>query len=152
MFPTYLPRYNATALRQVHSIFTNTTTQHPSIAPFSVYVLEGYSHQAVNAVPEDSTAFPNRAYPILSSPVWGYNDSSLAGTIQAASRAIRDAMVKGTGENQPLRGYVNYAFGDESTEELYGHEKWRVQKLKMLKRKWDPKGRFGFYAPIPVGN
>jgi hypothetical protein len=152
MFPTYLPHYNTTALRQVHTIFTNITTQHPTVASTSIYVIEGYSHQAVLAVPSDSTAFPYRAYPLLASPVWGYNDTALSGTIQAASRDMRQAMVRGSGEGQPLRGYVNYAFGDESTRELYGHEAWRGKKLKALKKRWDPRGRFGFYAPIVPGD
>lgn len=150
MFPTYIPRYNSTALRRVHSIFNNITTTYPTVAMNSIYVLEGYSQQAVKAVPEHSTAFPNRAYPILTSPVWGYNDTAISGVIQAASRDMREAMVFGTGEGEPLHAYVNYAFGDETTHELYGYEAWRVEKLEALKRRLDPQGRFSFYAPIPA--
>lgn len=29
----------------------------------------------------------------------------------------------------------------------YGHEQWRQDKLKALKTKYDPKGKFSFYAP-----
>lgn len=60
---------------------------------------------------------------------------------------MRQAMVEGSGSKQ-LRAYVNYAFGDESLPEMYGYEPWRMQKLRELKRKYDPKGRFNFYAPI----
>ena len=43
---------------------------------------------------------------------------------------------------------VNYANGDETLEEMYGHEGWRLEKLRRLKKEWDPENRFGFYAPI----
>ncbi|KAI1585122.1 hypothetical protein PtrCC142_012205, partial [Pyrenophora tritici-repentis] len=30
----------------------------------------------------------------------------------------------------------------------YGHESWRQKKLQALKQKYDPTGKFSFYAPI----
>lgn len=47
-----------------------------------------------------------------------------------------------------MHAYVNYAHGDETLEEVYGYEAWRVARLRALKEKYDPLGRFGFYAPI----
>ena len=47
-----------------------------------------------------------------------------------------------------LNVYTNYAYGDETTQQLYGHEDWRIEKLRRLKKKWDPKGKFNFYNPI----
>jgi FAD/FMN-containing dehydrogenase len=44
--------------------------------------------------------------------------------------------------------YVNYAHGDEKLESLYGYEPWRLEKLRALKKEYDPKGKFSFYAPI----
>lgn len=49
---------------------------------------------------------------------------------------------------EKLRAYVNYARGDESMENMYGHEPWRLEKLRRLKKEFDPHGRFNFYAPI----
>ena len=46
--------------------------------------------------------------------------------------------------------YLNYAFGDESLEELYGFEPWRLKKLRNVKQEYDPHGRFNFYGPITV--
>jgi len=42
--------------------------------------------------------------------------------------------------------YVNYAYGGESLEDLYGVE--NLERLSKLKRAYDPGNRFGFYAPI----
>ncbi len=53
------------------------------------------------------------------------------------------------GEPQrPLNAYVNYAYGDETLEQMYGYEPWRLQKLRALKKKYDPENRFRFYNPI----
>jgi hypothetical protein len=65
----------------------------------------------------------------------------------AASREVRRVLVEGSEEGR-LNAYVNYASGDESMPELYGHEPWRLEKLRRLKAKYDPQGRFNFYAPI----
>lgn len=45
--------------------------------------------------------------------------------------------------------YVNYANGTEGLGASYGYDEWRLQKLKELKRKWDPEGMFSSYHPIP---
>jgi hypothetical protein len=31
---------------------------------------------------------------------------------------------------------------------MYGHESWRIERLRGLKKKWDPENRMRFYAPI----
>lgn len=57
-------------------------------------------------------------------------------------------MLEGT--EVQYHAYVNYARGDESMEEMYGYEDWRLEKLRGLKKqyRYDPHGRFNFYAPI----
>lgn len=62
---------------------------------------------------------------------------------------MRQALVEGSGEGR-LNAYVNYAFGDETLPEMYGHESWRLEKLSRLKKQYDPLGRFNFYAPIDL--
>jgi hypothetical protein len=64
-----------------------------------------------------------------------------------AGREIRRILIEGLGST-PFNAYVNYAFGDETVEQLYGHEKWRIDKLRALKAKYDPLNRFNYYAPI----
>lgn len=48
----------------------------------------------------------------------------------------------------PPATYVNYAFGDEPLESMYGYEPWRLSKLRGLKQKYDPDNRFRFYNPL----
>jgi hypothetical protein len=63
--PVYLRSYSITAMRKVHDIFTDITSRYPSIASDSTILIEGYSQQAVTAVPANSTAKPFRDYPLL---------------------------------------------------------------------------------------
>lgn len=52
---------------------------------------------------------------------------------------------------QPTRkpsAYVNYAMGFEPIEQWYGYEPWRLNKLRTLKKRYDPHGRFNYYNPI----
>ena len=44
--------------------------------------------------------------------------------------------------------YVNYAFGDESLESMYGYEPWRLERLRALKAQYDPNNRFAYYNSI----
>jgi len=62
---------------------------------------------------------------------------------------MRKALLDGSGSKE-LHAYVNYAFGDETLQEMYGFETWRVPRLRGLKKKYDPDGRFNYYAPIAL--
>jgi len=42
---------------------------------------------------------------------------------------------------------MSFASGDESSQAIYGGED-RVEKLRALKEKWDPKGAFSFFNSI----
>lgn len=63
------------------------------------------------------------------------------------ARQTRDLWNQGQPDLQPST-YVNYAHGDESLESIYGYETWRLEKLRLLKAKYDPEGRFNYYNPI----
>jgi hypothetical protein len=60
---------------------------------------------------------------------------------------MRSVILEGSGTSQ-LQAYINYAYGDESIEAWYGYEPWRLEKLRQLKRMFDPDSKFSFYAPI----
>lgn len=77
-----------------------------------------------------------------------YTDPSWSDDVIATAMEIKRVMTASDGPKEPPRGYVNYGFGHEAEEELYGYETWRLERLRKLKRKYDPDGKFGFYAPI----
>lgn len=57
----------------------------------------------------------------------------------------------GAPELLPLT-YVNYAFGDESLQSIYGYEEWRLERLRGLKQTYDPTNAFRYYNPIVQQN
>jgi hypothetical protein len=65
-------------------------------------------------------------------------------------RKIREVLFAGSGLRR-LSAYVNYAYGDETLEQIYG-EGWRIDRLRKLKKEYDPYGRFSFYNPIVPGD
>jgi hypothetical protein len=77
-----------------------------------------------------------------------YSDKKLDAKAEVFGKALRQMLADGSAE-QNLSTYVNYAYGDESLEELYGFDAWRLEKLRKLKGLYDPENRFRFYAPIP---
>jgi Berberine and berberine like len=51
------------------------------------------------------------------------------------------------GTNNALQNrYVNFAYGGEKDDELYGAGK--LDRLRELKKKWDEKRHFSHYNPI----
>lgn len=115
----------------------------------SVVLLEGYSQQGVKALPSNDSAYPFRGSNLLLAPVIRFieKDNELAKKAKDLGEALRDILHEGSGRITK-RTYVNYAFGTESVEEIYGDEWWRQEKLSALKEKYDPNGKFKFYAPI----
>jgi len=148
-FPTDLKSYNISAMRSIYEIFDNGITNEPQLST-SLMMIEGYSVQGVQAIPENSTAVPFRAERLLLSPTIFFSDTggaNLQATALSWGKNIREVLREGEGETL---SYVNYAHGDEGPGAWYGHEHWRIEKLKTLKKVWDPQNKFGGYAPIPV--
>ncbi|KAK4129230.1 FAD-binding domain-containing protein [Parathielavia appendiculata] len=146
-FPIYLEAYNPAAMQQVYSAFASATN---ASSPFanSLFMFEGYSMQGVEAVSPASTAYAFRGDHLLVAPLIQYTPGGPARDQRAAQlgNQLRQILHQGSGRSQ-MHTYVNYAYGNESPGDWYGHEQWRQDRLKALKAKYDPKGRFNFYAP-----
>ncbi|KFY48029.1 hypothetical protein V495_01670 [Pseudogymnoascus sp. VKM F-4514 (FW-929)] len=146
MFPISIKSYNVQAQRAAFDAFNSFTADTRFLN--SAILFEGYSTQAVKAVSSDTTAFPHRADNFLITPVVSYPvNSTLDSYAIAFGDNLRKALHKADGSTE-MHTYVNYAHGDETLQELYGYEAWRVSRLESLKSKYDPKGHFSFYAPI----
>lgn len=147
-FPIDLQVYNVTALQNAYDLFATATQETPALNG-SIFLFEGYSLQGVQAVPQESTAVSYRGDRLLVAPVLVFEPDGGALDAKAISvgQQIRDAIREGTGQEQ-FHAYVNYAFGTETNQEMYGYEQWRQDRLLALKDKYDPKRRFSFYAPI----
>lgn len=142
--------YNVTAQQQIFDSFTRRIAQSPALAATGIVIHEGYSTAGVTAVASDASAYPFRADHLLVyfSAILAKNSSSaLVDAAWEWADEVRDQWNGG----QPGRlpdAYVNYANGLEPLEQRYGHEPWRLQRLRGLKAKYDPNNRFRFYNPI----
>lgn len=150
-FPIELQNYNTTAQRSLYNLLSDA---HKNVPAFnrSIVLLEGYAQQAVKAIPSKSSAYPFRGSNLLVSPIVRYIDEGeeLAKNGTDLGEALREILHVGSGR-AVKRTYINYAFGTESVDEIYGVESWRHKKLLDLKKKYDPEGKFIFYAPV-AGN
>lgn len=112
-------------------------------------MFEGYSLQGVKAIDSKASAFAFRGDNFLAAPLVSYAplDDELDEQAAELGTQLREILHQGSGRDE-LHVYVNYAFGDETPQEWYGSEPWRQERLRSLKKKYDPEGRFSFYAPI----
>lgn len=142
--PVGLQRWDTANIRAVHDIFSKL----PDGLHQSGMLLEAYSVKAVQAVDPASTAYALRGDDLLAAPTFTFDagNASLAAVAETAGKQVREAMMRGTGLR--LGAYVNYAVGDEGLEAVYGYEGWRLKRLRSLKGRYDPEGRFGWYEGI----
>ncbi|KAM5439798.1 hypothetical protein MferCBS31731_004208 [Microsporum ferrugineum] len=149
-FPIYLEAYNPSAMKQAYDLFA---AQANLASPFhnSIFMFEGYSTQGVKAIDPMSSAFAFRGDNCLAAPLISYEpaDAALDQKAAALGQQLREILHTGSGRSE-VHTYVNYAFGTETTQQWYGSEQWRQDKLRSLKQKYDPNGTFSFYAPITV--
>ncbi|KKK15845.1 hypothetical protein AOCH_004102 [Aspergillus ochraceoroseus] len=148
-YPISFPKYNIEAQRAMFDAFAEGTA---GSSPYnhSMILVEQYSVQGVQAIPEYSTAFPHRQDNLLLSPVLVYTPSAgLDAGAKEFGDNLRQILLEGT-DSDELHAYVNYASGDEGPESWYGYEPWRINRLQALKAQYDPEEKFGYYAPIPA--
>lgn len=147
-YPIGLKTYDIAALRMVYDDIDQTFRQHPQLAG-SFFLLENYSTQAVQAIDEDSTAFPHRSDKILVTSYIQYQpDADVELVAHEYGLRLRKHLLDKSDDPTRLRAYVNYAHGTESLEEVYGWDESRLARLRKLKAKWDPKNRMRYYMPI----
>lgn len=147
-YPIGLQSYNTAAVRKVYDKIDATFREVPELAG-SFFLLEGYSTQGVEAVDARSTAFPHRDDKILVTSYVQYQPNATIDPIaQDFGKTLRNYLLQGSDDPAHLRAYVNYANGDESPQEVYGWDEWRLEKLRKLKTQWDPENRMRYYVPF----
>ena len=72
-------------------------------------------------------------------PNWPPSEPALAAVANNYGHQARDIFHDGDIPGRPLSTYVNYASSDKTPEMLYGYEPWRLEKLRGLKKKYDPR-------------
>jgi hypothetical protein len=144
-----LPSYNTTAARAAFAIFAELTAD-PRFNT-SVLLLENYGMKGVKKVDPETTALAReeRRLPVVINPTiwWEGVDEEAEAEAEVFGERIREAWYEGA-VAVGRHTYVNYASGTEGVRQLYGHEGWRVERLRGLKRSIDPNNGFGFYNSV----
>ncbi|CRG86689.1 hypothetical protein PISL3812_03699 [Talaromyces islandicus] len=148
-FPIYLQTYNVAAQKRAWDMYA-PAIRGSSVFNNSIFMFEGYSVEAVHSIPNQQSAFAFRNENILAAPLINYIPTNATLDQKAADLGsqLRNILFEASGY-QDIRAYVNYAYGNETPQQLYGSEQWRQQRLTSLKQKYDPDNKFSFYAPIP---
>jgi hypothetical protein len=155
-FPVDTKTYNLDALAAMTAKFSDLVTSHPDFAG-SFIVIEQYPSCVVRAMDETKSAIPWRHHNLLVAPALLYTSLNTSTTPPSHNRALDDlavemgdemrrVLIDGAVGNGEHYSYVNYAYGGETNEELYG--KKNLMRLRELKKMYDLKGNFGLYAPI----
>jgi hypothetical protein len=148
-FPIYTKTYNVAAQRKAWDMYAAAVRGSDSPYYNSIFMFEDYSSNGVRARSDDASAFGFRQEHILAAPliIYGSTGKEQDKAVEKLGNDLREIIREGTGSSE-LHTYVNYAYGKEGPQSWYGYESWRQERLKGLKNKYDPKGKFSFYAPI----
>ncbi|KAI2642103.1 hypothetical protein GGS21DRAFT_501165 [Xylaria nigripes] len=139
--------YNITAQRQVMDLFIEKIAKYPALQGTDI-VMEGYGVEGVLARDPDTSAFPLRDdYLLLQISVNYAPDPSLDAAALEWVGQCTDLWNQGQPTRRPTT-YVNYGLGIESLESTYGYEPWRLEKLRRLKKEYDPYNKFRYYVPL----
>ncbi|KAL8945215.1 MAG: hypothetical protein Q9211_000256 [Gyalolechia sp. 1 TL-2023] len=143
-----LATFDSTTMRSVYTSWGNFLGAHPNVNA-STLLFEVFGQQAVRSAPDKGSAFPNRMFSnILVVLTSWYTDPSLSQTVDSWTSSIRAQMIPTSGYDQ-LHVYQNYAHS-EPLQAFYGYEPWRLNRLRKLKKKYDPLNAFSAYHPIPL--
>ncbi|KAF6829567.1 FAD binding domain-containing protein [Colletotrichum plurivorum] len=141
-------QWNAKTQRAIYDLFNRNIQARPAFNT-SLVLLEAYALQGVKAVNPSTSSFPWRnAFNVMGVISVNYRpDPSLDAAAFRWRTQTRDLWRADQPGTKPLT-YVNYAYGDESLESIYGDS---LPRLRRLKAKYDPHGRFSYYNAIPAG-
>jgi len=117
----------------------------------SALMIETFAVQAVEALPEDYSAFPHRkAFKNHVEAIGAYQDDSVADAVNNFFLEWRNRFSSPavSGYDQ-MHIYQNYGHGDEPLSAIYGYPEWRHEYLTALKNKYDPHGLFNGYHAVP---
>ncbi|OTB15810.1 hypothetical protein K445DRAFT_317456 [Daldinia sp. EC12] len=149
VYTANLKKFDIAQQRRFYNTYVEFIKNNP-LAINSMIFYEIFGQKAVVEQPADQTAVGNRNYAnILALYQTTYTDESVAPAADAWARSLRDEVVKPEYSGYDIESiYMNYAHGNEKLEAMYGYEPWRLERLRSLKRRYDPKGFFNFYNSV----
>ncbi|OTB08086.1 hypothetical protein M426DRAFT_71296 [Hypoxylon sp. CI-4A] len=143
--PTYSAGINHMVPDTWRSIWNEYTEflKNPGTGSTAIAV-ECYSLDKGQSVDWNSASFANRDIRFNSFVITWYPDASLDSTAEAFGSKVRD-LWRSTAELPGDRTYVNFAFGDETDQQVYYNSTSRLQQIK---KQYDPENIFNQWFDI----
>ncbi|KAM6510162.1 hypothetical protein FALCPG4_017788 [Fusarium falciforme] len=141
-----LQKHHVPTQRAVYDEFSKFIIKNPDFKR-SYVIFEGYPLQGVRAIDASTTAVADRESNVIALFSLLYSSPKNDKIATKIGTKVRGLLHKGTGERD-MSVYIGYARGTEAARQIYGNDGVRLRKLKGLKQKYDPHGRFNFYARI----
>ncbi|CCX32721.1 Similar to 6-hydroxy-D-nicotine oxidase; acc. no. P08159 [Pyronema omphalodes CBS 100304] len=145
-FSTQIKKFNIPEMEGIKAFYDETLKTYPQFNASSM-VWEMYPQQAFKAVPADESAYPHRDLDMLSLFMVNYKDPK---DDELARKLGKEGLKHLLKTAEGYRVYVNYGLGDEPNNVMYGGG-WRLERLRDLKRRYDPRNVFKGYNPIHLG-
>ncbi|KAI0122728.1 FAD binding domain-containing protein [Daldinia grandis] len=140
--PSYTAGVNimdATAWRNIWTEYSAFVEKHAE-AINSTILAECYSTQKAKEIGGQKTSYPFRDVQCQVVAIPWYVDPVLDDEANKFGRAIRSYLAPTN-----LSAYINFSHGDETLDAVYGSS---LPRLRQLKQKYDPKGRFNQWFPL----
>lgn len=137
-----LSKLDPKAFREVWNEYTSFVARDPALLQTST-VVELYPTEKST---QFDSAFPYRGIKSVAVLLQSVRDPKFDEIARESGRKIRSLWAEGSGLDE-FQCYVNYGYGDESLEAVYGKS---LPRLKELKKVWDKHGRFNQVFPIPT--
>lgn len=113
----------------------------------TMILIEDWPTKKMEEIPDDETAFPHRDVLCQMVLLCASEDPALGEMVDNWGKKTRDKFQSTNGFGQ-TKVYVSYGQGDETQEALYGERK--LERLRALKRKYDPQQMFSWNNPILI--
>ncbi|KAJ6036379.1 hypothetical protein N7540_000658 [Penicillium herquei] len=135
-----------TTWRSIYNEYTDfLTEQGGSNVGGSLVLMEAYSLQTAESMGDSSSAYAWRSTNRFNTvaTAW-YTDSSLDAIANSWAGKVRDDW-RATSGLETNSTYINFAFGDETLDDIYGQN---VPQLRDLKAQYDPENKFDQFFPL----
>ncbi|CBF82228.1 hypothetical protein AN5258.2 [Aspergillus nidulans FGSC A4] len=139
-------RWDPASMRESYEIFADLV----AIETYntSTFIFESYGRKGVRDFPDNFNAVPpeerNKHNMLAAFLFWSGDDE----TELAVAREFGERLQIASRNGEIAHSYVNYAIGGEELPQVYGRDVDRLEKLQMIKTKFDPYNKFGFYASL----
>ncbi|KAF2181509.1 FAD-binding domain-containing protein [Zopfia rhizophila CBS 207.26] len=141
-------KYDIPTMRSYFNAWRAQNQKYEGEAMFS-FMFESFPQQRVREKSDDATAYPWRHgsdhFLMIEAAYKNSVDEELLDNWLSKQQ---DSFIATSGYGR-LQQYVNYGHGSKDPPEaLYGYDEWRLEKLRRLKKEFDPEGWFNGYQPF----